>query len=46
MLVRIGIKFMEFAHARLLSKSNRQYFPAVLFDFCGKNVLSLSVLPV
>ena len=41
-----GIKFMEFAHARLLSKWNRQYFPAVLFDFCGKNVLSLSVLPV
>ena len=44
MLVRIGIKYMEIAHVRLLSKWNRQYFRAFLFDFCGKNVLS--VLPV
>ena len=34
MLVRIGIKYMAFAHARLLSKWNFQYFRAVLCDFC------------
>ena len=35
MLVRIGVIYMEFAHAHFLSNWNRQYFRAVLFDFGG-----------